>query len=163
MYPVVLTLNVPSKMCIRQHSKNLHVFFFQRKYVLKFYVKQTIHMKCQYLFSIKSKRKKYKSCLQQLWFAHLGLRSESHLEEMYVSASAPSENASTVWRNLRSLAVQKILNDDWLVCVDMCVVMYIFTCCNANMQVVYHQSRHCRLKTNSMSSNVSRHVLSMIR
>ena len=57
---VHLTLKAPSKICSRRHS----IFFFREKSLdisCESSAKQTIHMKCQYLFSLKNKNKKMSS------------------------------------------------------------------------------------------------------
>ena len=59
-----LTLKVQSKICSRQHSKS-SFFFFSGKTSLDIScessAKQTIHMKCQDLFSLKNKKKQQKT------------------------------------------------------------------------------------------------------
>ena len=71
-----LTLKAPSKICSRRHSFFFFFFFFLNisdKTSLdtscELSAKQTIHMKCQDLFSLKKKnKKKIKNCrLLQLW------------------------------------------------------------------------------------------------
>ena len=59
----VLSLKAPSKICNRRHSI---FFFFSEKTSLDIScespAKQTIHMKCQYLFFLKNKKKNVVCC-----------------------------------------------------------------------------------------------------
>ena len=58
---VSLTLKAPSKICSRQHSFFFFFFFFREKSLdisCESSAKQTIHMKCQDLFSLKIKKNK---------------------------------------------------------------------------------------------------------
>ena len=52
-----LTLKVPSKICSRRHS---NFFYFSEKTSPHFRAKQTVHIECLDLFSLKKKKKKKK-------------------------------------------------------------------------------------------------------
>ena len=57
-YLKYLTLKAPSKICSRRHSKLFLLFFRGNKsWHFMWIVCQTIHMKCQDLFSLKNKKK----------------------------------------------------------------------------------------------------------
>ena len=63
-----LTLKAPNKICSRRHSK--FFFFFSEKTSLdiscELSAKQMIHMKCQDLFSLKTKKKQQNKTKKKL-------------------------------------------------------------------------------------------------
>ena len=58
-WEIYLTLKVPSKICSRWHSIFFFYFYFSEKTSLDILC-ESIHMKCQDLFSLKNKKKKKK-------------------------------------------------------------------------------------------------------